>query len=82
MYYTDDTNWYTYNNNTFVPVFIDDIDNWVWTSEDFKNRTYEACGDDTSCIYDTYVTGDLSIGESSKKTAEDSAAASAELSKY
>ena len=80
MYYADNTDWYTYNNNSFVPVFVDDIDNWVWSSEQFKTDSYELCGSDTACLYDTFITGDLSIGANSKKVAEDNRAATAELS--
>ena len=81
MYYTDNTDWYTYNNNSFVPVFVDDIDNWVWSSEQFKTDSYELCGSDTACLYDTFITGDLSIGANSKKVAEESEAISKALSK-
>ena len=80
MFYTEvGTDWWTYNNNSFVPVFTDDVDNWVWSSDSFRDSAYDTCGDDTACLYDVYVTGDLAIGESSKATAEESAAANAAL---
>ncbi|XP_067928026.1 uncharacterized protein [Watersipora subatra] len=82
MYYTDNTDWSTYNDNSFVPVFVDDIDNWVWSTEEFKTAAYDLCETDTSCLYDVYITGDLSVGESSKQTAEDSQATNAVLSNF
>ncbi|XP_067939795.1 mucin-like protein [Watersipora subatra] len=82
MYYTDNTNWYTFNNNSFVPVFLDDIDNWVWSTEEFRTAAYDLCETDTSCLYDVYITGDLSIGESSKQTGEESEAANAQLNNF
>ncbi|XP_067939805.1 mucin-like protein [Watersipora subatra] len=82
MYYTDNTNWYTFNNNSFVPVFVDDVDNWVWSSEEFKTAAYDLCETDTACLYDVYITGDLSVGESSKQTAEESEAASTQLNNF
>ena len=81
MYYTEsNTDWYTYNNNSFVPVFTDDVDNWVWSSESFKQTAYDTCGDDIACLYDVFVTGDLAVGESSKATAQESADVNAALS--
>ncbi|XP_067927983.1 serine-rich adhesin for platelets-like [Watersipora subatra] len=82
MYYTDNTDWYTFNNNSFVPVFIDDIDNWVWSTEEFRAAAYDLCETDTSCLYDVYITGDLSVGESSKQTAVDSESTSAKLNNF
>ncbi|XP_067939788.1 mucin-like protein [Watersipora subatra] len=82
MYYTDNTNWYTFNNNSFVPVFMDDIDNWDWSTEEFKAAAYDLCGTDTSCLYDVYIMGDLSVGESSKQTAEESEAANTQLNNF
>lgn len=82
MYYTEsNTDWSTYNSNSFTPVFTDDVDNWQWSSVDFRTSAYDTCGDDTACLYDVYVTGDLAIGESSKATAVASADANAALSK-
>lgn len=80
MYYTDNTDWFTYNNNSFTPVFSDDVENWIWSSTGFKTQAYDLCGDDAECLYDVFVTGDLAIGESSKQTAADSAATTAALS--
>ena len=81
MYYTDNTDWDTYNNNSFVPVFIDNIANWVWPSAEFEQAAKDLCGDDTACLYDSFVFKDLSVGESGKKIAEDGAKASSSLSK-
>jgi len=73
MYYTENgTSWSTYNNNSFVPVFTDDIDSWVWPSEEAKTEAYETCGDDHNCLYDIYITGNIEVGKSTKKTAENS----------
>lgn len=80
MYYTDGADWWTYNNNSFVPVFTDDIENWVWSSESFKQTAYDTCGNDTACLVDVYVTGDVAVGESSKATAESSLETNAALS--
>jgi len=80
MYYTEDgTDWSTYNNNSFIPVFTDNIGNWVWPSEEVKAEAYNTCGDDHVCLYDVFVTGDVEVGKSSKKTAEDSIAANEAL---
>jgi len=41
LYYTEDgTDWSTYNNNSFVPVFTDNIGNWVWPSEEVKTEAH------------------------------------------
>ncbi|XP_067928014.1 mucin-like protein [Watersipora subatra] len=82
MYYTDNTNWYTFNNNSFVPVFTDDIDNWVWSSEELRTSAYAACNNDTACLYDVYITGSLDIGLSTKSTAEESIAQNDALGNY
>ena len=83
MFYTEaGSDWLTYNNNTFVPVFTDNVANWVWSSDSFRDSAYDTCGEDTACLYDVYVTGDLAIGESSKATAEESAAANAALGMF
>jgi len=83
MYYTEDgTDWSTYNNNSFVPVFTDNIDNWVWPSEEVKTEAYNTCGNDTFCIYDIYVTEDLEVGKSSKVVAETSAKTNDDLSMW
>ncbi|KAF6022442.1 hypothetical protein EB796_019247 [Bugula neritina] len=83
MYYTEDgTDWSTYNNNSFVPVFTDNIDNWVWPSEEVKTEAYNTCGNDTFCIYDIYVTEDLEVGKSSKVVAETSAKTNDDLSNF
>lgn len=82
MYYTEaNTDWWTYNNNTFTPVFTDDVDNWSWSSDAFKDSAYDTCGDDIACLYDVFVTGDLAVGESSKATAQESTETNAALSK-
>lgn len=82
MFYSEaGTDWWTFNNNSFVPVFIDDVDNWVWSSDSFRQEAYDVCGDDTSCLYDVYVTGDIEIGASSKATAEESERTNAALGK-
>jgi hypothetical protein len=82
MYYEAGEDWRTYNNNSFVPLFTDDVDNWNWTSSEFRNKSYALCGEDTACLIDVYITGDLAIGESSKATAEESAKISAALGMY
>jgi len=83
MYYTEDgTDWSTYNNNSFVPVFTDNIDNWVWPSEEVKTEAYNTCGDDNVCLYDVFVTGDIEVGKSSKKTVETGVAENAALSMF
>jgi len=83
MYYTEaGTDWSTYNNNSFVPVFTDDIDNWAWTSEELKTEALETCGNDTACLYDVFITGDINLGKVTKQTVDDSVAVNAALSKY
>jgi len=82
MYYTEaGTDWSTYNNNSFVPVFTDDIDSWVWPSTDLENQAFEACGNNTACLYDIYITGDVDAGTSAKQIEEDSEEANRILSK-
>ena len=72
MYYTEsNTDWNTYNNNTFVPVFTDDVDNWAWSSDSFKQTAESTCGDNIECLYDVFITGDLEIGATSKATGEE-----------
>lgn len=83
MYYTEaDTDWWTYNNNTFVPVFADDVDNWAWSSDEFKQTAYSTCGDNTECLYDVFITGDLEIGATSKATGEENEQQNAIIGKF
>lgn len=79
FYTTPGTEWSTYNNKSFVPVFTDDVSNWNWTSIVLKNEAYALCGTDTSCLYDVYITGDLEIGAGSKATAEESERTNSQL---
>lgn len=81
FYYDPGTEWITYNNASFIPVFTDDVDSWVWPSTALRDTAYSLCGDDMSCLFDVYVTGDISVGAASKATAEDDAATSSALSK-
>lgn len=81
MYYTDNTDWYTFNNNSFVPVFTDNIESWKWSSEEFKTKAFESCDSNPTCLYDAYVTGNLAIAENSKKVNDDSIRINSELSK-
>lgn len=81
MYYRDGSNHSTYNDNDFIPVFTDDVNNWDWETEDLRTSAYEECGNDVSCLYDVFVTGDLSIGLSTKSTATQNAEANSALSK-
>lgn len=82
MYYTDGTSYSTYNDVDFTPVFTDDSDSWIWKSEELKTQALLTCGDDSSCLYDVFVTGDLAVGASSKATAVASAEAKSALSMY
>ena len=70
MQYTEEgTDWWTYNNNSFVPIFTDNVDNWEWSSDSLRDSTYDVCGDDSACLYDIYVTGDIAVGASGRATA-------------
>ena len=83
MYYTEpNTDWWTFNNNSFVPVFTDDVDNWEWGNGTLKEDAFALCGNDTACLIDVYITGDIAVGESTKATSEQSAKADAELSEF
>lgn len=81
MYYTDGTNWATYNDNNFIPVFTDDVESWVWKSDELKTQALQTCGEDMGCLYDVFVTGELAIGASSKATAVASAETTSALRK-
>lgn len=72
MYYTNGTDWDTFDGSSFTPVFSDDSDSWNWETEALRGNATEICGDDSACLYDIYITGDISVGESSKATAEES----------
>jgi len=80
MHYEAGENWFTFNNNTFTPVFSDAFDSWVWPSEELKNAAISLCGGDMSCLFDIYVTGDIAVGEASKSTVEADAALTSTLS--
>lgn len=82
MHYDAAANWHTFSNNTFVPIFTDDKDSWVWNPPELKTEAEQLCGDDLSCLIDVFVTGDVSVGMSSKSTAEESANVAATLSTF
>ncbi|XP_059507113.1 uncharacterized protein LOC125457750 isoform X2 [Stegostoma tigrinum] len=52
--------WYTYNNNSFVPLFYDEL---LQTTEKEKiDKANETCKGDDDCIFDVLSTDDLSFG--------------------
>ncbi|XP_043558362.1 mucin-4-like isoform X2 [Chiloscyllium plagiosum] len=52
--------WYTYNNNSFVPLFYDEL---LRTAEKEKiDKANETCQGNDDCIFDVLSTDDLSFG--------------------
>ncbi|XP_059507120.1 mucin-4-like isoform X2 [Stegostoma tigrinum] len=52
--------WYTYNNNSFVPLFYDEL---LRTTEKEKiDKANETCQGNDDCIFDVLSTDDLSFG--------------------
>ncbi|XP_073483821.1 mucin-like protein [Aquarana catesbeiana] len=57
---TMEETWYTYNNNSFVPMFLDEL----LSSSDpaFLQKANSTCGGNTDCLYDILSTGNFAIG--------------------
>ncbi|XP_062903346.1 mucin-4-like [Mobula hypostoma] len=52
--------WYTYNNNSFIPKFYDEL---LQTSDKDKiDKANETCQGNDNCIFDVLSTNDLSFG--------------------
>ncbi|GCC16557.1 hypothetical protein chiPu_0020337, partial [Chiloscyllium punctatum] len=57
---TTGESWYKYNNNSFVPLFYDEL---LQTTEKEKiDKANETCKGDDDCIFDVLSTDDLSFG--------------------
>eukprot|EP00062_Callorhinchus_milii_P000230 gi/632934079/ref/XP_007898813.1/ PREDICTED: mucin-4 [Callorhinchus milii] len=52
--------WYTYNNNSFVPKFYDELLNT--TDKEKINKANETCKGNDDCIFDILSTDDFSFG--------------------
>ena len=83
MYYTEaGTDWWTYNNNTFVPIFADGLSNSSSISESFNQSAHDTCGGNSECLYDVFATGSLEVGATSKQTGEENEQQSAIICMY
>ncbi|CAM9746066.1 unnamed protein product, partial [Lampetra fluviatilis] len=52
--------WYTFNNNSFVPLFYEDLVNQ--TSPENLAAVESTCGGQKDCIFDTLSTGNMQFG--------------------
>ncbi|KAM9316126.1 uncharacterized protein PAF06_007094 [Gastrophryne carolinensis] len=58
---TEGESWYTYNNNSFVPLFYDEL---LQTSDpDLIKKANQTCSGNDECIFDILSTGNLAVGE-------------------
>uniref|UniRef100_H2ZSP4 Uncharacterized protein n=1 Tax=Latimeria chalumnae TaxID=7897 RepID=H2ZSP4_LATCH len=64
--------WYTYNNNSFVPKFYDEL--LATVNKTIIQKANETCNGNDECIFDILSTNDFSVGASTleaSKTYED-----------
>ncbi|KAM9316127.1 mucin-4-like [Gastrophryne carolinensis] len=58
---TNKESWYTYNNNSFVPLFYDEL---LRTSDpDLIQTANQTCGGNNECIFDILSTRNFAVGE-------------------
>ncbi|XP_041070867.1 uncharacterized protein LOC121292663 isoform X2 [Carcharodon carcharias] len=57
---TPGESWYTYNNNTFVPKFYDEL--LLTTEKEKIDKANETCKGNDDCIFDVLSTDDFSFG--------------------
>ncbi|XP_077146336.1 uncharacterized protein LOC143808019 isoform X2 [Ranitomeya variabilis] len=53
--------WYTYNNNTFVPLFYDEL--LLMTDSEIIKKANETCQGNDECIFDVLSTGNEALGK-------------------
>ena len=53
----------TYENASFVPMFVEEI---VWADNATEQQAKEKCGGDAVCLFDAASTNDVSIGLNSQ----------------
>uniref|UniRef100_H3B8Y7 Mucin 4, cell surface associated n=1 Tax=Latimeria chalumnae TaxID=7897 RepID=H3B8Y7_LATCH len=58
--------WYTYNNNSFVPKFYDEL--LATVNKTIIQKANETCRGNDECIFDILSTGDFSVGASTLDT--------------
>ncbi|XP_061422345.1 mucin-like protein [Lethenteron reissneri] len=66
---SDGESWHTYNNNTFVPLFYEDLINQ--TSPERLAFVNASCGGQKDCIFDVLSTNDTNFGMATKNSAGD-----------
>ncbi|XP_072266268.1 uncharacterized protein [Pyxicephalus adspersus] len=58
---TEGESWYTYNNNSFVPLFYDEL---LLTSDpDFIKKANDTCKGNDECIFDILSTKNIEVGQ-------------------
>uniref|UniRef100_A0A803JTA1 Uncharacterized protein n=2 Tax=Xenopus tropicalis TaxID=8364 RepID=A0A803JTA1_XENTR len=63
---TNNESWYTYNNNSFVPLFYDEL--LLTTNETLINSANSTCKGNNECIFDILSTGNFALGQATLGT--------------
>ncbi|XP_067850812.1 mucin-like protein [Heptranchias perlo] len=72
--------WYTYNNNSFVPKFYDEL---LQTTEKEKiDKANETCQGNDDCIFDVLSTDDLSFGTATLQSVTSFAAQNSTMNNF
>ncbi|XP_077993986.1 uncharacterized protein LOC144447778 [Glandiceps talaboti] len=66
--YENGTSWNSYNNNDFVPIFLDEITQN--SEQSLVMMAEQVCGENVQCFYDTLATRNPIIGEATKVTSQ------------
>ncbi|XP_030071921.1 uncharacterized protein LOC115478588 isoform X2 [Microcaecilia unicolor] len=60
--------WYTYNNNSFVPKFYDEL--LRTTDSAMVGKANESCRGNEECVFDILSTGDFAVGEATLQSSD------------
>ncbi|CAH2248026.1 serine-rich adhesin for platelets-like [Pelobates cultripes] len=64
--YINGESWFTYNNNTFIPMFFDEL---ISTSDsETLQKANEICDGNMNCVFDILSTKDFGLGMLTKKS--------------
>ncbi|XP_077993853.1 uncharacterized protein LOC144447650 [Glandiceps talaboti] len=66
--YDGSNSWTTYNVNSFVPKFLDELQQN--SNSALVIQAQNTCGEDMQCLFDTLATEDIQVGEATKTTSE------------
>nr|XP_033815553.1 mucin-4 isoform X2 [Geotrypetes seraphini] len=65
---TTGESWYTYNNNSFVPKFYDEL--LRTTDSAMLRKANDSCGGNEECVFDILSTGDFAVGEATLESSD------------